>query len=152
MSDNCCCDRLCSEGSKKHLKAAIQRAFSKLSKEDQLRYPVHAALGGKRASQVKNIVAKYPHANVSALIKGCSPLHYAAQFGEVEVVGLLLDRGADVNQRETKYGRTPLLIAVSSGFRIIADLLLDRGADVNCQARIFNEAFCLYFLSKLASQ
>ena len=61
-------------------------------------------------------------------------LYDAAYDGKLDVVQLLLDRGADVNQDRTN-GRTPLWIAAARGQLAVAQLLLDRGADVN-QANI----------------
>ena len=55
---------------------------------------------------------------------GCEP------SGRLEIVTLLLDRGADVNATGGKYG-TALVAAASNGKLEIVTLLLDRGADVN---------------------
>ena len=45
---------------------------------------------------------------------GASALHYAVMKGEMPLVGLLVQRGADVNSR-TKSGTTPLHTAVLYG-------------------------------------
>ncbi len=44
---------------------------------------------------------------------GVQPLHLAAQAGNADAVKALLDRGADVNARDTTHGRTPLIFATS---------------------------------------
>ena len=80
---------------------------------------------------------------------GCTPLMRATIAGDVELVRMLLDKGADPNI--TSMGLTPFLIAAgvgtggrgtglasatSTGFppnTAIMDLLLARGADVNAQ-------------------
>lgn len=54
----------------------------------------------------------------------------AAGKGRMEVVNLLLSRGADVNV-SNRNGWTPLMAAVSSGSYGIALLLLEKGADPN---------------------
>jgi len=43
---------------------------------------------------------------------GSTPLHFAAEYGNLEVVKLLLKRGADKNLKD-KYGNTPLESAKS---------------------------------------
>ena len=65
-----------------------------------------------------------------------TPLHVASQHGKIEIVRLLLDRGATVNA-EAKHGEKPLHFVLyrkhnsqEEGVRI-AQLLLERGADVN---------------------
>ena len=62
---------------------------------------------------------------------GWTALHMAAFAGNVANAKLLLDRGADVNERAaTKFCNTPLLISMLTGRYEVAKLLLDRGADV----------------------
>ncbi|KAK2116840.1 Ankyrin repeat and KH domain-containing protein 1 [Saguinus oedipus] len=50
--------------------------------------------------------------------------------GRAEVVGLLLDRKANVEHR-AKTGLTPLMEAASGGYAEVGRVLLDKGADVN---------------------
>lgn len=64
---------------------------------------------------------------------GASALHYAVMKGALPMVGLLLQRGADVNSR-TKSGTTPLHTAVLYGHFEVAEYLLDKGADVNAKS------------------
>jgi ankyrin repeat protein len=63
---------------------------------------------------------------------GWSPLHYAAAFGNVETIEVLISAGADVNSMTTN-GRTPLLWAVE--FRTnepnIIRTLISGGSNVN---------------------
>jgi ankyrin repeat protein len=66
-------------------------------------------------------------------------LSLAVKHGHVEIVGLLLDLGADVDERlmleeleePTPSWGTPLWYAALAGHRDIVELLLDRGADPN---------------------
>ena len=59
-------------------------------------------------------------------------LHYAAEYGHLEIVELLLANGADVNRRDDDQA-TPLYFAAVGGFVEVARLLLDYGADINAR-------------------
>eukprot|EP01035_Chromulina_nebulosa_P020499 gene20499-26593_t len=56
-------------------------------------------------------------------------LHAAADFGQVEIVTILIKSGMSVNIREIRKGQTPLHFAGSSGRKEIITLLLESGAD-----------------------
>jgi len=67
----------------------------------------------------------------------------AASHGHMEIVKLLVDRGADVNMKgEAWYG--PLHAASAGGYVEIVELLLDHGADVN----IFHHDKPLHYAAK----
>ena len=57
-------------------------------------------------------------------------MHVAAFKGQTAVVGLLLEKGANVNQGDID-GFTPLHIAAQKGRAEIVELLLAKGADAN---------------------
>jgi len=59
---------------------------------------------------------------------GATALPYACDKGHVELVRFLIDRGADVNMKDTFYGEVPLGWALSHGNTEIVKLLLDKGA------------------------
>ena len=80
----------------------------------------------KMIEQGTDLEAKDPGA-------GASPLHYAVMKGEMPLVGMLVQRGADVNSR-TKSGTTPLHTAVLYGRFEVAEYLLDKGSDVNAKS------------------
>jgi len=61
--------------------------------------------------------------------EGWSPLHYAATGPSVQVVELLLARGAPVDAVSPN-GSTPLMLAARYGSEETVNLLLARGADV----------------------
>ncbi|HLI82530.1 MAG TPA: ankyrin repeat domain-containing protein [Bryobacteraceae bacterium] len=61
---------------------------------------------------------------------GLSPLVYAAREDCLECAKVLVDAGANVNQR-TKYGWTALLTATQNRHYLLAKYLLDHGADPN---------------------
>ena len=61
---------------------------------------------------------------------GKTALHYAAEYGHLEIAELLLANGANVNRRDDDKA-TPLYFAAVGGFVDVARLLLDYGADIN---------------------
>ena len=54
----------------------------------------------------------------------------ACKSGDIEVVKLLLDKGADINQVNSD-GITPLSISCLSGHLATSELLISSGADIN---------------------
>lgn len=77
-------------------------------------------------------------------LRGATLLHVAAEFGNVEAVTLLLDRGAGVNARAALDqadigGQTPIFHAVTqfhdAGLPVVR-LLLERGADLAVRAKL----------------
>jgi hypothetical protein len=62
-----------------------------------------------------------------------TPLHSAAHYGDVEMVQVLLDLGADVNVRNER-GETPLYYtAVDDGYIEVVRVLLEHGANVGAE-------------------
>ena len=73
-------------------------------------------------------------ADVNARFKtGRTPLMLAVKMGKIEVARLLIDRGADLNQKAEIDGKTPLIIAAEEGYTDIAKFLVGKGADLNAQ-------------------
>ncbi|HXV86303.1 MAG TPA: ankyrin repeat domain-containing protein, partial [Gemmatimonadales bacterium] len=62
---------------------------------------------------------------------GLSALHYAARDGRTDVVRLLLDAGANLNQPTDGDHSSPLLVAIINGHYDLAMMLLKLGADPN---------------------
>lgn len=65
--------------------------------------------------------------------RGMTALYWAAVNNAVEVAGLLLTHGADVNAKEAQRGRTALHLAALKDALEVAGLLLAHGADVNAK-------------------
>jgi ankyrin repeat protein len=71
-------------------------------------------------------------------IEGHSALHFAAEVGAVEIIGVLVEKGLNVNRQDND-GLTPLHIASSSALHYAAGhgavevmgVLIERGLDVN---------------------
>lgn len=62
--------------------------------------------------------------------RGTTPLHLSASVDDPVIARLLLDKGVDVNARDTQ-GKTPLHRAAEAGARDVAELLVASNADVN---------------------
>lgn len=63
---------------------------------------------------------------------GTTPLFYAVEGGNEEIVGKLLDEDADINDLN-EWAESPLHFAAADGLTQIAELLLDNGAVINKQ-------------------
>ena len=59
-----------------------------------------------------------------------TPLSWAAENGHEAVVELLLENGAELETRDTRYGQTPLSWAVEKGHEAVVKLLLENGAEL----------------------
>lgn len=63
--------------------------------------------------------------------RGWYPLHFAIQSQNMDIVKLLVEHGANINQQDGIFGNTPVFIAVSkTEGREFIDFFLNLGADV----------------------
>jgi ankyrin repeat protein len=60
---------------------------------------------------------------------GMTPLMYASRDGRMETVRMLLDAGADIEQRDAN-DITPLIAAITNNHPAVARYLIERGADI----------------------
>ncbi|CAB0043456.1 unnamed protein product [Trichogramma brassicae] len=74
---------------------------------------------------------------------GKTPLHLALSYGDEELIGWLLRRGADPNSANAN-GSTPLQLAVANLQPDTVDLLLDNGADPSRFAFPAASRMCLF--------
>ena len=65
---------------------------------------------------------------------GMTALHHAARAGEAETAEILLEGGADIDQRSAD-GTSPLVLATLNGQFDIAMMLVERGANPNLATR-----------------
>ncbi|RWS09566.1 hypothetical protein B4U79_03359 [Dinothrombium tinctorium] len=84
----------------------------------------------------------------------CDPLHIAAKRGHLNVVKLLVDKGANVNAIDT-VGRTPLWYTLLSGHVDVFLFLLENGAKANlipeCVANAAVKSMSIELISKVLS-
>lgn len=64
------------------------------------------------------------------VIDGRTPLHYASDYGQLDVLEYLITKGADVNALD-KHGISCILAAIWEGHTNCVKLLLDSGAKKN---------------------
>ncbi|KAF8488022.1 ankyrin repeat-containing domain protein [Russula emetica] len=132
-------------GAKIPLYYAALCGFANLVEQLMAKYPQHvnaidgyymtpavAALAGRHFQ-----LAEVLHRNKSSVdprsFDGTTPLHSAAFYGDLEMVQVLLDYGADVNSKNS-FRNTPLDNASRNGHRDdarVARLLIAHGADPN---------------------
>ncbi|XP_005740927.1 myotrophin [Pundamilia nyererei] len=74
--------------------------------------------------EVKATLQTAEHVN-RTLDGGRKPLHYAADFGQTDVVEFLISKGADINAPD-KHGFTPLMTACFEGHLSCVKLLLEK--------------------------
>ncbi|MEP6502202.1 MAG: ankyrin repeat domain-containing protein [Betaproteobacteria bacterium] len=60
-------------------------------------------------------------------------LHKGVRSGNVQIVRLLLDAGANVNE-QADFAEAPIHIAAEEGFSEVVELLLSKGADANLKS------------------
>jgi len=66
---------------------------------------------------------------------GCTPLHLAVGYGHADVMEILLDKGAEVDSRNT-HKQTPLHMATDRGYVERSLILLRKGASVHARSDV----------------
>lgn len=97
------------------------------SRNEMDNHPLHAACAGHPSRELIELLLD-SGAEVNALQHGgFTPLHEAAQNGDIALAGLLLSRGADAGAT-TDEGKTALQLAEEAGHADTSDLLRQHGA------------------------
>ncbi|XP_031549219.1 myotrophin-like [Actinia tenebrosa] len=91
------------------------------------------ALQNGDMDKVNELFSKGFDANKEMGLQGRRPLHIAADYGQKDVLALLLQKGADINA-EDRNGITPLLATIWEGHYDCAEFLLEKGATPNGKA------------------
>lgn len=96
-------------------------------------YPLHDAVKSGDLKKVRTLLeGKGMDVNAAGFMND-TPLHVAADKGDVEMAKLLLDHGANVHAKGFMEA-TPLNKAVERGYLEMAKLLLEHGADPKVRA------------------
>ncbi|GLT27956.1 hypothetical protein SLA2020_029190 [Shorea laevis] len=105
-------------------------------RNDDGRSLFHVAVSSARPEVVKLLseVADESVVN-SADEEGWAPIHSAASIGNVEIMEILLSKGADINLKNNG-GRTALHYAASKGWLKIAELLISHSAKINAKDKV----------------
>ncbi|KAK8647505.1 hypothetical protein V6N13_121240 [Hibiscus sabdariffa] len=127
--------------SEEHLSKSL-----KLRNEDG-RSLLHVAVSSARPEVVKVLSASVDESVVNSTDEeGWGPIHSAASIGNLEIMEILLSKGANVNVKNDG-GRTALHYAASKGWLKIAELLISHGAEVDAtdrtgQTPLMNAVIC----------
>ena len=95
-------------------------------------YSIHIAAKSDIES-VKKHLESGVKVNAKDKIKG-TPLHYAAAYGNMNIVELLITSGADLNAKDNE-GKTTLHYAAINGRKLVVEFLVENGAVVNVKAK-----------------
>jgi hypothetical protein len=86
------------------------------------------------ADQVSALVTSNSNLISSRNSIGWTGLHFAAFGGNKQVIALLIQRGANVNEKaRNRFNNTPLAVALLTGQYDTIKLLIEDGADVNAR-------------------
>ena len=118
-----------------HARALAQRMHRETSLATELQQAlrplavvaeVDVAVDGR----VRELLDQEPDAVHTTGDVGMTPLQAAASSGHLNIVKLLLERGADIDQKWSLNQATPLLLALHSKHPDVAKYLIQQGADV----------------------
>ncbi|TRY73908.1 hypothetical protein TCAL_13443 [Tigriopus californicus] len=70
------------------------------------------------------------HLDVNESIDGRCPIHFASDYGQLEVLQYLVSRGAQLDIRD-KHGIAPILAAIWEGHAPCVKFLLEKGCSKN---------------------
>ncbi|KAB2031743.1 hypothetical protein ES319_D05G325700v1 [Gossypium barbadense] len=107
----------------------------KLRNEDA-RSLLHVAVSSAHPEVVKLLSAAADESVVNGIDEeGWAPIHSAASIGNLEIMEILLSKGANVNVKNDG-GRIALHYAASKGWLKIAELLISHGAKINSKDKV----------------
>jgi ankyrin repeat protein len=129
------------------LRLLLDKGADVNAQDDQGMTPLMIAVKMGRPESLKHCLDKFTSEQKEEMEKSESvKLMLPADLeGYIKTVGLLLDKGADVNEQDAA-GETALMLSATSGSPEIVKLLLDKGADVNARSKAGYTALMLFSL------
>ena len=121
-------------GKRYHLKVTTIRSGESSGSAkgtSEFRFDIEAAQSGNTAA-ILDLLRKGLDVNARDDQDGRTILMHAAWFGHLDVMRILIDKGADANAKN-KNGATALILAADRGNAEIVTFLIDKGADVNAK-------------------
>jgi len=102
--------------------------------DDDPAMPLVSAIKAGNLPSVKKIIEnKHFYINIRDK-DGWTPIMYAAMYGHNDIAQALIDRKADIDEKDW-LGWTPLMLAEYFGKNETALLLIEKGADVNARSK-----------------
>lgn len=83
---------------------------------------IHDSVSMGELAEVKRLISANPNLLEAKDLKGRTPLHLAAFWGEKDIVKFLMSKGANAQARD-KSGKTPLDIAREKGYKEVAQII-----------------------------
>ena len=88
---------------------------------------LHEATQDGDLERVKNLLAQGAHVDHENE-QGLAPLHWSALNGRSDLAAVLIEHGADINQRERYTGKlTPMAMALLMGYDDVVEFMAGRG-------------------------
>jgi uncharacterized protein len=92
---------------------------------------LHTAVRNEDDETVRDLLSHGTNPNHREVLSGYTPLHSAAAKGNLGIVRLLCDAGAEITDRRNTVFSSALAEAVVNGHADVVAYLLSRGADPN---------------------
>lgn len=141
MTDEAGCTALHSAAQQGHIAAAkllLENGAEPDAQSKSRRTPLTDAAACGNLKLVELILAH--GASIDTARADTNPLHEAAQKGQTDVVGILLEAGADINAESGEFGVALQVAAAANKDSEIVQVLIDAGADVNAQGGKYGNA------------